>query len=108
MPKRFLGSKKKVGLMPLSLQSKIQTLGFLASVALPFFNIPLMIRIVQRKSSEDLSLVWLFGVYLCLILMTPTGWISTDFTFKIFCLANVVFFSGVVILVLFYRFKKKC
>jgi uncharacterized protein with PQ loop repeat len=87
--------------------SKIQIIGLIASIVLPFFNIPLIIRIIRRKSSEDLSLVWLFGVYGCLILITPTGWMSTDFTFKVFCLTNVALFSGVVFLVLFYRLKKR-
>lgn len=96
-----------IDLLSMFSASKIQWVGLIASIVLPFFNIPLMIRIVKRKSSEDLSLVWLFGVYICLILITPTGWVSTDFIFKIFTLMNVALFSGVVFLVVYFRLNRK-
>ncbi len=83
----------------------IERAGLVASVVLPFFNIPLMVRIVQRRSSEDISLLWALGVFVCMLLILPSGLISTDFVFRIFSVLNTLFFSGVVILVIFYRRK---
>ncbi len=84
----------------------IKNIGLVASVILPFFNIPLMLRIYRRKSSEDLSLVWVLGVFFCLVLMEPAAWVSEDFTFKVFGIVNLLFFTGVTFLVLFYRRKR--
>jgi len=81
-------------------------MGLLASVVLPFFNIPLILRIYRRKSSEDLSLVWLFGVFSCLVLMVPAGFISPDFVFQIFAILNAVMYAGVVGVALYYRKKR--
>ena len=81
-------------------------MGLLASVALPFFNIPLILRIYKRKSSEDLSLVWLFGVFSCLVLMTPSGLISPDFVFQVFAILNATMYAGVVGVALYYIKKR--
>lgn len=81
-------------------------LGLWSSIALPFFNIPLMIRLYQRKSSADMSLIWVMGVFTCLLGMLPDGLESTDFTFKIFSIVNITFFSGVTFLVIYYRIRK--
>lgn len=80
--------------------------GLWSSIALPFFNIPLMIRLYKRKSSEDMSLVWLLGVFFCLAGMEPAGLQSNDFTFQVFSTLNLLFFSGVTFMVLYYRFRK--
>ncbi|MBI2066865.1 MAG: hypothetical protein HYW02_06835 [Deltaproteobacteria bacterium] len=85
----------------------IQNVGLVASITLPFFNIPLMIRMVKRRSSEDLSLIWVVGVFSCLLAILPTAWLSTDFVFKVFSIVNVLLFSGVVVLALFFRFAHK-
>ena len=81
----------------------IQNLGLASSVILPFFNIPLMIRMVKRRSSEDLSLVWVIGVFICLLGMQPAAWCSTDCVFKVFSVTNLILFSGVVFLTIFFR-----
>lgn len=83
--------------------SRIRKLGLLASVALPFFNIPLMLRIVQRRSSEDLSLIWVIGVFSCICLMLPAALQSKDIIFKVFNIFNFILFSGVTALVLYFR-----
>lgn len=80
-----------------------QKLGFISSIILPFFNIPLMMRLVKRKSSEDLSLVWVLGVMICMIGMLPAGLQSEDLIFKLFSVLNFIFFSGVVGLTIYYR-----
>ncbi len=84
----------------------IHPLGLIASLLLPLFNIPLMIRIIKRRSSDDISLVWALGVFTCMVLILPSGLASVDFTFRIFSILNLVFFSGVVFLVLWYRWKR--
>ena len=81
----------------------VQTIGFVASVVLPFWNIPLIIRIIQRKSSQDLSMSWLLGVWVCIILMTPAGFRSSDIMWRVFTFFNLVCFTAVVIVSLKYR-----
>jgi uncharacterized protein with PQ loop repeat len=85
----------------------VQNLGLISSVALPLFNIPLMRRMIQRKSSEDLSLTWVIGIHLCLIGMLPSSLASTDLVFTAFGIANLVLFSGVLYLVIYYRIKNR-
>ncbi|MDO8518973.1 MAG: hypothetical protein Q7T11_02275 [Deltaproteobacteria bacterium] len=87
--------------------SWIETIGFIASVALPFFNIPLITRMIRRKSSEDLSLVWVVGVFVCIVAVFPAAWRSPDKTFKIFEIFNLVFFSAVTFFTIYYRSKKR-
>ena len=68
-----------------------------AGAVLPLFNIPLMIRIIRRKSADDISLVWLFGVWICILLMSPAALASKDPAFRDFGWMNIIFFTGVVI-----------
>ena len=84
----------------------IQKLGILASFLMPFFNIPLILHIVKRKSSDDISLTWLLGVWLCIVAMFPATWISHDPAFKVFGIVNIIFFSLVVAVSLKYRKPK--
>ena len=81
----------------------IETLGVIAAVLLPLWNIPLIVRIGRRRSSQDVSLWWVLGVFVCLLLMLPAGLTSTDAVFKIFSVVNIVLFSAVVIQVIRYR-----
>ncbi len=81
----------------------IKVVGLAASVALPLWNIPLMLRIGRRKSSKDIGMLWTLGVFGCLLLMLPAALRSSDVVFKAFGIANVALFSGVVWQVLRYR-----
>ena len=81
----------------------IERIGLISGVVLPLFNIPLIARLIQRKRSDDFSLSWAFGVWTCMLLMTPQALRSQDMTFKIFGLMNIVFFSVVVFFVCKYR-----
>ncbi len=83
--------------------SVIQQIGIVASVTMPLFNIPLIVKIIKRRSSADISLSWLLGVWVCAILMAPSGFTSPDPVYKIFNVVNLVLFTGVVITVLKYR-----
>lgn len=79
-----------------------QRLALIAAVVLPFFNIPLILRIIKRRSSQDVSLWWLFGVWICMLLMVPAAFVSSDYIWKIFNIINTLFFTGVVVTVLTY------
>ena len=81
----------------------IDQIGFLAAVVLPFWNIPLIIKIVKRRSSKDISLSWALGVWICILFMFPSGVSSIDFTWKVFNIVNLGFFTMVVFVTLKYR-----
>jgi uncharacterized protein with PQ loop repeat len=83
----------------------ISWIGTVAAVVLPVFNIPLILKLRQRKSSADLSLSWAIGVWVCIVLMTPQALRSTDFAFRAFGIVNIVFFSAVLFFILKYRPK---
>lgn len=80
-----------------------EKIGLVASVVLPLWNIPLIIRIRKRQSSKDLSLSWTLGVWVCFLLMLPAGLMSQDVVFKTFSVMNMAMFSAVVVTVLRYR-----
>jgi uncharacterized protein with PQ loop repeat len=86
-------------------RTMIQKIALIASIALPLWNIPLIYRIIQRKSSKDVSLAWTLGVWSCLGLMVPSGILSKDLVWKVYTLTNFTLFNGVLIAVLFYRKK---
>lgn len=81
----------------------IETIGLIAAVALPFWNIPLIVRIGRRKSSKDMSLWWTFGVWTCFVLMLPSALISPDIVFKVFSIVNMLLITAVVVQVMRYR-----
>ena len=81
----------------------MHVIGMMAAVMLPLWNIPLIIKIRQRRSSKDVSVLWTWGVFVCLLLMLPSALVSADRVFKVFSVVNIVFFAGVVIQVIRYR-----
>ena len=81
----------------------IKLLGLVAALILPLWNIPLILKILRRKSSKDLSLWWTFGVWAALLLMLPSALVSDDFIFKVFNIANLLIFTVVVAIVVRYR-----
>lgn len=81
----------------------VELLALVASVVMPLWNIPLIIKIVQRKSSEDLSLSWMWGVWTCMLLMVPWAFITTDKVLRVFSIVNFILFSGVAVAVVKYR-----
>jgi uncharacterized protein with PQ loop repeat len=74
----------------------LSQIGAIAGFILPFFNIPLILRIVKRKSSDDISLVWVIGVWICILLMSPAALTSKDIAFRAFGVTNLIFFTAVV------------
>ncbi len=77
----------------------------IASFVLPIFNIPLILRMIKRKSSSDISMTWVIGVWVCIVIMTPAALVSNDIAFKGYGVTNIIFFS----LVLFFtaKYRKK-
>lgn len=81
----------------------IQGLGLFAAIVLPLWNIPLIMRIIQRKSSRDLSITWAFGVWICILLMLPSGLTSPDVVWRTFNIINAVLFTVVVGVIVKYH-----
>ncbi|HMF51115.1 MAG TPA: hypothetical protein VK603_20835 [Candidatus Saccharimonadales bacterium] len=85
------------------MESSFQILGVVSGVLMPFFNIPLILRIARRRSSEDISVAWVVGVWLCIVGMVPASLQSADVVLYAFGIVNVVFFTGVLIAVLYFH-----
>jgi len=81
----------------------IEKIGVISAIILPFFNIPLILHLVRRKSSGDFSMSWALGVWACIALMTPQSLRSTDPAFRSYGVLNLVFFSAVALLIIKYR-----
>lgn len=81
----------------------IKIIGIIAAFILPFWNIPLIVRIEKRKSSDDISLFWAAGVWICFLFMLPSGLTSSDIVFKVFSIVNLILFTIVLIQTLRYR-----
>ena len=80
-----------------------ETIALIAAVGMPMWNIPLIIRMVKRKSSKDISLSWAVGVWVCLVAMFPAGIKSPDMVWRAFIISNMVLFSGVVVCTFIFR-----
>ena len=78
-----------------------------AAIVLPFWNIPLIARIIRRKSSRDISMYWVAGVWTCFALMAPDGFVSVDLVWRTFNIVNFILFTIVFIVVLAYRSQRK-
>lgn len=81
----------------------MQKIAFIAAIILPLWNIPLIVRIIHRKSSKDISIYWVFGVWICFLLMAPDAFRSSDPVWRAFNIANLILFTAVVIAVVAYR-----
>ena len=84
----------------------MKTIAFIAAIALPLFNIPLIVRIIRRRSSDDMSVSWALGVWICFLLMAPEAFRSPDIVWRAFNIANLVLFTIVTAAVLWYRKKR--
>ncbi|MBI3996178.1 MAG: hypothetical protein HY352_00820 [Candidatus Omnitrophica bacterium] len=81
----------------------VKTIGLIAAVAMPLWNIPLILKLEQRKSSKDISVAWAVGVWVCIVLMVPAGLTSADAVFRAFTVVNTILFTAVAIQVVRYR-----
>jgi uncharacterized protein with PQ loop repeat len=73
----------------------IQAIGMLSGIIMLLFNIPLILRIIRRRSSGDISLVWVIGVWSCVVAMLPSSLQSPDPVLVVFGIINSLFFSAV-------------
>ena len=80
-----------------------QRIAMIAAVILPFFNLPLIFRIIRRRSANDISSFWAIGVWLCLLFMAPAGFVSPDIVWRIFNIINFILFSCVVVIILIFK-----
>ncbi len=83
--------------------SWIDICGMIGGVILPLFSLPLILRVLKRKSSSDISLVWAIGVYSCFIVMLPSAVTSEDLIYKTYSIINIILFTGVVFVAVKYR-----
>ncbi|MDR4498255.1 MAG: hypothetical protein MRK02_10100 [Candidatus Scalindua sp.] len=90
----------------MSIPETIKIVGVAASVVLPLFNIPLILKIRKRSSSKDYSLTWTFGIMGCTLLMMPSVLLTPDIVFKAFGIINFVTFSTVVFYIIKYHRHK--
>ncbi len=81
----------------------IHKVALIFGIIMPFWNIPLVYRVVKRRSSRDISIFWALGVWTCQLLMVPSALLSPDIVWKVFNIVNIVIFSFVVLIVLAYR-----
>ena len=81
----------------------IKTLGLISGVLLPLFDIPLIWRVVKRRSSEDISLIWVVGVWFCIVGMTPASLTSKEIVWLVYGIVNFIFFTAVLVAVLWYH-----
>ncbi|MBF0386844.1 MAG: hypothetical protein HQL20_03195 [Candidatus Omnitrophica bacterium] len=81
----------------------LELLALVASVVMPMWNIPLIIKIFRRRSSADLSMYWLWGVWGCMLLMLPWAFLTKDNVLRVFSCVNFVLFSGVAVAVMKFR-----
>ena len=81
----------------------IEQIGLVAAIVMPLWNIPLIVKVVKRRSSQDISMSWLMGVWVCSLLMAPAGLASKDVVWRCFNIVNLILFTGVVIAVWRYR-----
>jgi len=88
------------------MENIFEKIGLVAAIGLPLWNIPLIARMIKRKSSEDISLYWALGVWSCFALMAPSGFTSQDPVWRAFNIVNFICFSVVVFFVLLYRKKR--
>jgi hypothetical protein len=80
-----------------------QLLGYVGGLMMPVFNIPLVYRVIKRKSSDDMSLAWVLGVETCVLLMVPSSIQSFDPVLKVFGITNAIAFSVVTVVVCAYH-----
>jgi len=85
----------------------ITKIALVAAIVLPLWNIPLIFRIIKRKSSKDISLYWAWGVWICLLLMFPAAIISKDIVWRVFNVVNLVLFTSVLVTTMIFYWKDK-
>lgn len=79
------------------------TIGLWAGIALPLWDIPLIVRIIKRKSAQDISLVWMWGLWASSVLMAPSAFVVGNKIAIAFNIVNVITLTFVLVIVLKYH-----
>jgi uncharacterized protein with PQ loop repeat len=83
--------------------SLLATISLIAGIVLPFWNIPLIARVIKRRSSKDISLWWGLGVWMSLTLMLPHGLMTEEIVLRWFTISNFALFTITFIIILMYH-----
>ena len=81
----------------------MKTIGLLAATILPLWDIPLIVRIVRRKSSQDISLIYAVGIWVTALMMAPSAFVSGDKLAIGFNTMNVIMLTAVMVVTIKYR-----
>jgi len=81
----------------------VKTIGLWAAIILPLWDIPLIVRVVKRKSSQDISLIWAIGIWITAVMLAPSAFLSGDKMAIGFNTMNVIMLTGVMIVTIKYR-----
>jgi uncharacterized protein with PQ loop repeat len=81
----------------------LKTIGLLAATILPLWDIPLIVRIVRRKSSQDISLIYAVGIWVTALMMAPSAFVSGDKLAIGFNTMNVIMLTAVMVVTIKYR-----
>ncbi len=79
------------------------TIGLWAGIMLPLWDIPLIVRVIRRKSSSDISQVWAWGIWLSSVLMAPSAFVANNTIAIGFNIVNVITLTAVLIVVVKYH-----
>lgn len=81
----------------------MKTIGLIAATVLPLWDIPLIVRIVRRRSSQDISLIYAVGIWVTAVMMAPSAFVSGDKLAIGFNVMNVIMLTGVMVVTIKYR-----
>ncbi|MBU4342996.1 MAG: hypothetical protein KKG21_03195 [Candidatus Omnitrophica bacterium] len=84
----------------------IDKIALVASLVMPLWNIPLIMRIIKRRSSNDISIYWAVGIWTCFLGMLPSALKSDFIVWKSFAIANLSMFTIVFLVTLLFHKKK--
>lgn len=80
-----------------------ETVGLWAGAILPLWDIPLMVRIIRRQSSSDISLFWAWGIWLSSVLMAPSSFVVANKIAMVFNIVNVTTLTALLMIVVKYH-----
>lgn len=81
----------------------MKTIGLIAATMLPLWDIPLIARIVRRRSSQDISLIYVVGIWVTALMMAPSAFVSGDLLAIGFNTMNVIMLTAVMLVTIKYR-----
>jgi uncharacterized protein with PQ loop repeat len=83
------------------------TIALWAGIVLPLWDIPLIMHIIRRQSSADISVIWMWGLWGSSVLMAPASWIERSNPAAVaFNIVNVTALTVLLIVVMKYRERK--